>query len=168
MVLSREWRWDAVSRRTIVFFLNGIKIFPERWYGDWKSGPARRNGVGSAASVRSPLYVEEIPGPMDADTPNTPLPTRAEVIAALQQVEDPELFLDIWFLGLVYTIDIAPERISIEMTFTSPLCPAGPMLVDDVKTKVGGISGGRPVEVTVVFTPPWEPSDEVKGMLGML
>jgi metal-sulfur cluster biosynthetic enzyme len=105
---------------------------------------------------------------MDSDTPNTPLPTRDEVIAALKQVEDPELFLDIWFLGLVYTIDIAPERLAIEMTFTSPLCPAGPMLVDDVKTKVGAISGGRPVEVTVVFTPPWEPSDEVKGMLGML
>ncbi|MFM1848026.1 MAG: hypothetical protein RL417_1500 [Pseudomonadota bacterium] len=96
------------------------------------------------------------------------LPTREQIIEALKTVEDPELFLDIWFLGLVYSIDIAPERVGIEMTFTSPLCPAGPMLVDQVKTKVGAVPGVAQVEVNVVFTPPWEPSDEVKGLLGMM
>ena len=102
-------------------------------------------------------------------TESTPvLPTREQIIEALKTVEDPELFLDIWFLGLVYSIDIAPERVGIEMTFTSPLCPAGPMLVDQVKTKVGAVPGVAQVEVNVVFTPPWEPSDEVKGLLGMM
>lgn len=100
--------------------------------------------------------------------PFSPTPTREQVIEALKTVEDPELFLDIWFLGLVYSIDITPERIAIEITFTSPLCPAGPMLVDQVKTKVGAIPGVSHVDVTVVFTPPWEPSDEVKGLLGMM
>lgn len=100
--------------------------------------------------------------------PPQPLPTREQIVEALKTVEDPELFLDIWFLGLVYSIDIAPERVAIEMTFTSPLCPAGPMLVDQVKTKVGAVSGVARVDVTVVFTPPWEPSDEVKGLLGMM
>jgi metal-sulfur cluster biosynthetic enzyme len=97
-----------------------------------------------------------------------PLPTREQIIEALKTVEDPELFLDIWFLGLVYSIDIAPEGVTIEMTFTSPLCPAGPMLVDQVKTKVGAVPGVEKVEVKIVFTPPWVPSDEVKGLLGMM
>lgn len=105
---------------------------------------------------------------MDTETPIPPLPTRDDIIAALKKVEDPELFLDIWFLGLVYNIDIAAERVAIEMTFTSPMCPAGPMLVDQVKTQVGSVPGVCAVEVNVVFSPPWEPSDEVKGMLGML
>ena len=98
----------------------------------------------------------------------TAVPTREQIIEALKTVEDPELFLDIWFLGLVYSIDITPEQVRIEMTFTSPLCPAGPMLIDQVKTKVGAVAGVNKVEVNVVFTPPWEPSDEVKGLLGMM
>lgn len=105
---------------------------------------------------------------MNAEVPAETAPSREAVIEALKTVEDPELFLDIWFLGLVYNIDITPEQVGIEMTFTSPLCPAGPLLVDQVKTKVGAVSGGKPVEVKIVFDPPWQPSDDVKGMLGML
>ena len=102
--------------------------------------------------------------------------TRDAVIEALKTVEDPELFLDIWFLGLIYNINIkepavpdAPcQDVEIEMTFTSPMCPAGPELVGQVKQKVGAVSGVSAVEVKITFVPPWEPSDEVKGMLGML
>lgn len=95
--------------------------------------------------------------------------TREEIIEALKRVEDPELFLDIWFLGLIYNIDIKPDGlVEIEMTFTSPMCPAGPMLVDQVKTEVGAVPGVTQVEVRITFVPPWEPSDEVKGMLGMM
>lgn len=95
--------------------------------------------------------------------------TRDQVIEALKCVEDPELFLDIWFLGLVYTIDIGTEgRVKIQMTFTSPMCPAGPLLLDEVKSKVGAIPGVSGVDVEVVFSPPWQPSDEVKAMLGLI
>jgi metal-sulfur cluster biosynthetic enzyme len=90
-----------------------------------------------------------------------------QVIEALKTVEDPELFLDIWFLGLIYNIEITEEKVSILMTFTSPMCPAGPMLIQQVKSAVQEL-GAPEVEVTVTFTPAWEPSDEVKGMLGML
>lgn len=93
---------------------------------------------------------------------------KAAVIEALQKVEDPELFLDIWFLGLIYGIEIDERQVNIEMTFTSPMCPAGPMLVEDVKTQVGALDEVDEVEVKIVFDPPWEPSDEVKGMLGMM
>jgi len=109
--------------------------------------------------------------------------TKDQVIEALKTVEDPELFLDIWFLGLIYTIDIEDfdgsiaenqaekqgnKRVKIDMTFTSPMCPAGPLLIDKVKTAVGAIAGVSEVKVTIVFNPPWMPSEEVKALVGML
>jgi metal-sulfur cluster biosynthetic enzyme len=94
---------------------------------------------------------------------------REKIIEALKQVEDPELFLDIWFLGLIYSINIEDEGVvKIDMTFTSPMCPAGPSLVEQVKNRVSEVEGVSSCEVKITFTPQWEPSDEVKGMLGML
>ena len=54
------------------------------------------------------------------------------------------------------------------MTFTSAVCPAGPMLIEKVKTGVGALPGVSSVEVKVVFSPPWKPSDEVRALLGLL
>jgi metal-sulfur cluster biosynthetic enzyme len=94
--------------------------------------------------------------------------TREAVIEALKTVEDPELFLDIWFLGLIYNIQIDGGSVSIDMTFTSPMCPAGPQLKSEVEQKVGAVEGVSKVEVIITFSPPWEASDEVKGLLGMM
>lgn len=94
--------------------------------------------------------------------------TKEAVIEALKLVQDPELFLDIWFLGLVYDIKIDGGKVAIEMTFTSPACPAGPDLIWQVRQKVGEIEGVESVSVDVVFAPPWEPNDEVKAMLGFI
>lgn len=98
--------------------------------------------------------------------------TKDQIIAAIKTVIDPEIFLDIWFLGLIYDINIKENGdVAIEMTFTSPMCPAGPQLVDEVQTKIlklEGMNDSNKVDVKVVFDPPWEPSDEVKGMLGMM
>lgn len=96
------------------------------------------------------------------------LPTREAIIEVLKTIEDPELFLDIWFLGLIYGIDIGENgAVAVTMTFTSPMCPAGPMLVDEVKKKVGEVAGVVEVAVQVVFSPPWKPSDDVRAMLGL-
>jgi metal-sulfur cluster biosynthetic enzyme len=95
-------------------------------------------------------------------------PSRESIIEALKTVEDPELFLDIWFLGLIYNIAIDDGTVVIDMTFTSPMCPAGPQLKNDVMTKVGAVPGVKEVVVTITFQPPWEPSEEVKGLLGMM
>ncbi|MCB0332220.1 MAG: metal-sulfur cluster assembly factor [Bdellovibrionales bacterium] len=96
--------------------------------------------------------------------------TKEEVIEILKTIEDPDLFLDIWFLGLIYGIDINDEerKVSIEMTFTTPLCPAGPMLIEQVKDQVGLLPEIDEVEVNIVFNPPWQPSEDVKAMLGMI
>ena len=103
------------------------------------------------------------------DTP-TALPSKDQVIEVIKTIEDPELFLDIWFLGLIYNIAFDEEKstVAVEMTFTSPMCPAGPALIEEIKQKVGKLEGVKDVTVTVTFVPAWEPSDEVKGMLGMM
>jgi metal-sulfur cluster biosynthetic enzyme len=94
--------------------------------------------------------------------------SREEVIEVMKTVEDPELFLDIWFLGLIYSIDINDSVVAIDMTFTTPLCPAGLQLVEEVRSKTLALDDVTDVQVKVVFSPPWQPSDEVKGMLGMM
>lgn len=94
--------------------------------------------------------------------------TKEQVIEALKTIEDPELFLDIWFLGLIYNIDIEGGEVAVQMTFTSPMCPAGPLLIDQVRSKVGALEGVTKVDVRIVFSPPWVPSDEVKALLGLL
>ena len=92
--------------------------------------------------------------------------TKELVIEALKRVEDPEMFLDIWFLGLIYGIEIEESLVKVEMTFTSPMCPAGPQLINEVEEQVGKIEGVAEVEVTVVFVPPWEPNEEIKALMG--
>ena len=99
--------------------------------------------------------------------------TKEQVIEVIKTIEDPELFLDIWFLGLIYHIGIEPSadqqksHVNIEMTFTSPMCPAGPQLIGELKEKIQAMDGVSGVDVTVVFVPPWQPSDEVKETLGI-
>jgi metal-sulfur cluster biosynthetic enzyme len=94
--------------------------------------------------------------------------SRDTVIEKIKLIEDPDLFLDIWFLGLIYDIRIEGARVEIDMTFTTPTCPSGPHLVQQVELRVGEIEGVSEVDVRVVFSPVWAPSDEVKGLLGMI
>ena len=93
--------------------------------------------------------------------------TKEEVIESIKTVIDPELFIDIWTLGLIYDIAIEESVIKVDMTFTSIACPAGPQLVDEVKQKLTALEGVESVSVKVVFQPPWEPSEELKAMLGI-
>ena len=109
---------------------------------------------------------QNIPPPEQAGT--SAVASKESIIEVLQAIEDPELFLDIWFLGLIYSIEVEGAAVKIDMTFTSAVCPAGPMLIEKVKTGVGALPGVSSVEVKVVFSPPWKPSDEVRALLGLL
>ena len=95
------------------------------------------------------------------------MPTKDETIEAIKTVQDPELNIDIWTLGLIYNLDLKDaETADIKMTFTSPLCPFGPMLVEELKGKL--ISKGfKTVTVDIVFEPIWQPSQELRMMLGV-
>ena len=92
---------------------------------------------------------------------------KSEVVEALKKVNDPELHMDIWNLELVYNIDINEDIVNITMTFTSPGCPYGPVLVEDVKKKLSEIGGVKEVNVDITFEPLWEPSEDLRAMLGV-
>ncbi|MBI2670919.1 metal-sulfur cluster assembly factor [Candidatus Woesearchaeota archaeon] len=92
---------------------------------------------------------------------------KEDVIEKLKTVYDPELNLDIWTLGLVYDINISNSTINIKMTFTFPGCPYGPLLLDNVKKEVSTIKDIKIVNIELTFNPPWQPSQELKEMLGL-
>ena len=93
---------------------------------------------------------------------------KEEVVSILKQVFDPEIGLDIWTLGLVYNIDLQETSAHIKMTFTTPMCPYGPMLVSDIERRMELLMGKGNTKIEIVFDPPWKPSDEVKALLGVL
>ena len=84
----------------------------------------------------------------------------------LKDIHDPELGLDIWTLGLVYGVDIQGSHLKITMTFTTPMCPYGPMLLQEVR-EAGVNLGFDSVEVEITFEPLWKPTEEVKMLLGI-
>ena len=100
--------------------------------------------------------------------------TEEAIREALKQVIDPELFVNIIDLGLVYSVVVEPagekENIKIEMTMTSPACPAGPQLIGQSKQVVGALPNVGDVEVKLVMTPPWSPdlmTEEARDQLGI-
>jgi FeS assembly SUF system protein len=94
-----------------------------------------------------------------------------DIVASLKTVYDPEIPADIYELGLIYRIDIADDRkVSIDMTLTTPNCPSAQELPAMVENAVASVPGVGPVEVSVVWDPPWEPSrmsDEARVVLNM-
>jgi FeS assembly SUF system protein len=82
-----------------------------------------------------------------------------EIVAALKTVYDPEIPADIYELGLIYKVDIADDRsVAVDMTLTSPNCPAAGELPGMVENAVASVAGVGPVTVKVVFDPPWDQS----------
>lgn len=95
------------------------------------------------------------------------MPTKEEAIEVIKTVQDPEIQIDIWTLGLIYNLDAKDiETIDIKMTFTSPMCPFGPMIVEELKGKLTS-KGFKTVNVEIVFEPLWQPSEELRMMLGV-
>lgn len=74
---------------------------------------------------------------------------------ALQSVNDPEIPVSVWDLGLVAGIDIAEDLVRVQMTFTALGCGCIDWIIDDVKAAVAGIVGVGRVEVEVVWNPAW-------------
>ncbi len=95
--------------------------------------------------------------------------TKEKIIETLKQIYDPEIQLDIWTMGLIYKLDIDEKtnKIHVLMTLTSPMCPYGPMLLEEIKTRLKDEAEASEVTIDVTFTPPWKPSDELKMMLGV-
>jgi metal-sulfur cluster biosynthetic enzyme len=95
----------------------------------------------------------------------------------LKDVKDPELFVNIVDLGLVYGVTVSPasetppkQQISVDMTMTSPACPAGPQMIADAKRALGRHADVAGVEVRIVMDPPWTPdrmTEAARDQLGI-
>jgi metal-sulfur cluster biosynthetic enzyme len=95
--------------------------------------------------------------------------TEEDVTEALSNVIDPELGLDFVELGLVYDVNIDGGKVDITFTLTTPACPIGPQVSEQMKEFVGELDGVEEVVPTMVFTPPWTPdkmSEDAKFALG--
>ena len=97
------------------------------------------------------------------------MPTVEDVEAALTNVIDPELGLDFVELGLIYGIEVDGPEVHVTFTLTSPGCPIGPQVSEQIEEFVGELEGVDNVESSMVFTPPWTPermSEDAKFALG--
>ena len=95
--------------------------------------------------------------------------TEEDITEALSNVIDPELGLDFVELGLVYDVAIDGGKVDITFTLTTPACPIGPQVSEQLVEFVREIAGVEQVVPTMVFTPPWTPdnmSEDAKFALG--
>ena len=94
------------------------------------------------------------------------------VIAALKDIFDPEIPVNIYDLGLIYGVDVSDNgAVVVSMTLTTPHCPVAESMPGEVELRVSAVPGVRDAEVNLVWDPPWDPakmSDEARLELGML
>jgi metal-sulfur cluster biosynthetic enzyme len=92
-----------------------------------------------------------------------------DVEAALTNVIDPELGLDFVELGLIYGVEIDGSDVHVTFTLTTPACPIGPQVTEQIEEFVGELDGVEEVSSSMVFSPPWSPdkmSEDAKFALG--
>lgn len=95
-----------------------------------------------------------------------------KIVVMLRTCYDPEIPVNIYDLGMIYDVDIDEgNNVTIEMTFTSPACPAADFILMDVQMKVESIEEVNRVDINLTFDPPWDQSmmsEEAMLELGML
>ncbi len=92
------------------------------------------------------------------------------VVAALKTVLDPELNVNIVDLGLIYSVQTRESEVDVEMTLTTPACPAGPEILRNAVAAIELLEGVEKANVKLVMSPPWSPdrmTEEARDELGM-
>ncbi len=95
--------------------------------------------------------------------------TVEDVTDALREVIDPELGLDFVDLGLIYEVEVESGTVRVTYTLTSPGCPIGPQVSEQIEEFVGELDGVEEVQPTMTFSPAWTPermSEDAKFALG--
>lgn len=98
------------------------------------------------------------------------MPDQDTILAALKTVKDPEIGVNIVDLGLIYAVASQEGQIEVEMTLTTPACPAGPQILREATTALEALEGVEKAHVKLVMQPPWSPdrmSDEARDELGI-
>ncbi len=92
------------------------------------------------------------------------------IVDVLKTVYDPEIPVNIYDLGMIYKIELGNDgALDMDMTFTSPSCPAADFILEDVRTKVESVEGVTSANVNLVFDPAWDQSmmtEEARVELG--
>ncbi len=97
------------------------------------------------------------------------MPSEEEVYEALEEVIDPELGLDFVSLGLVYDVEVTDGEVFVTFSLTTPACPIGPQVSEQMKEFVGDLDGVKDVHPKMIFDPPWSPemmTEDAKFALG--
>jgi metal-sulfur cluster biosynthetic enzyme len=98
------------------------------------------------------------------------MPDQDAILTALRTVKDPELNVNIVDLGLVYTVQNKEDVVDVEMTLTSPACPAGPEILRNAVAAIEQLEGVSKANVKLVMSPPWSAdrmSDDARDALGI-
>ena len=136
----------------------------EAFVGAGESNP-RMDAEKEAAAADTPVPESGVPPVADAKPP-----TADQVKLALRKVKDPELNLNIVDLGLVYDVLVDGADVQIDMTLTSPGCPAGPQIMNDVERAVKAMPGIGELTVNLVWQPFWSPDriePRVRNYMGL-
>lgn len=100
------------------------------------------------------------------------LEIETRIAGVLKSIFDPEIPVNIYDLGLIYSISVDDDHIAhIIMTLTAPNCPMADQLLEEVRYKVGGTKGVKDIDLKLTFSPPWDKNmlnDEAKLELGLL
>jgi FeS assembly SUF system protein len=100
------------------------------------------------------------------------LEIETRLVGVLKSIFDPEIPVNIYDLGLIYSIDVDDDHIAhIIMTLTAPNCPMAEELIEEVKYKTSGTKGVKETDLKLTFTPSWDKSmlsEEAKLELGFL
>jgi len=92
------------------------------------------------------------------------------IVDVLKTVYDPEIPVNIWDLGMIYKIDVLDDgNVNVDMTFTSPSCPAADFILEDVRSKIEVVMGSKGANIDLVFEPVWDQSmmsEEARVELG--
>ena len=134
--------------------------------------PPLRAMVEAASSGHTPDYLdgflkqkpEPVPNDANADLVD-------EIVAALRQIHDPEIPVNIYDLGLIYNVEVAGGHAVVTMTLTTPHCPVAESMPGEVEIRVCAVPGVQSCDVNLVWDPAWDPgkmSDEARLEMGML
>jgi metal-sulfur cluster biosynthetic enzyme len=116
-----------------------------------------------------PLAPDATAVAQDAPVGTGAAPTPEEVMDALSNVIDPELGLDFVELGLIYGVEVQDGNVHVTFTLTTPGCPIGPQVTEQIEEFVGELDGVKSIDSEMVFVPPWSPekmSEDAKFALG--
>ena len=105
----------------------------------------------------------------DLESPEGAPLSEDQVRLALRRVKDPEIGLNIVDLGLIYEVSVDGADVTVDMSLTSPGCPAGPQILQEAEEQVRGMPGVGGVAVNLVWSPPWTPDriePRVRAYLG--